>query len=134
MWLYVKYESVLFTLQFSLPSHCFLTFLATIIHVCPLTCCSLTGAGNRGGERCSGMNAAFCPTGHRNSRFVAFVFPVLLQAGVSPSITSPVAFDTLPLKLHSFSKSTPTGLDCVGCKRRVSAPGAYPGLAGGRRE
>uniref|UniRef100_A0A8C9UCJ7 Rho guanine nucleotide exchange factor 4 n=1 Tax=Serinus canaria TaxID=9135 RepID=A0A8C9UCJ7_SERCA len=44
------------------------------------------------------------------------------KAGVSPSITSPVAFDILPLKLHSFSKSTPTGLDCVGCKRRVSAP------------
>ncbi|KAM3669839.1 rho guanine nucleotide exchange factor 4 isoform 1-T1 [Ammospiza maritima maritima] len=44
------------------------------------------------------------------------------KAGISPSITSPVAFDILPLKLHSFSKSTPTGLDCVGCKRRISAP------------
>nr|XP_026651592.1 rho guanine nucleotide exchange factor 4 isoform X1 [Zonotrichia albicollis] len=44
------------------------------------------------------------------------------KAGISPSITSPVAFDILPLKLHSFSKSTPTGLDCVGCKRRTSAP------------
>uniref|UniRef100_A0A8C5NII8 Rho guanine nucleotide exchange factor 4 n=1 Tax=Junco hyemalis TaxID=40217 RepID=A0A8C5NII8_JUNHY len=44
------------------------------------------------------------------------------EAGISPSITSPVAFDILPLKLHSFSKSTPTGLDCVGCKRRISAP------------
>ncbi|XP_066413097.1 rho guanine nucleotide exchange factor 4 isoform X1 [Molothrus aeneus] len=44
------------------------------------------------------------------------------KTGISPSITSPVAFDILPLKLHSFSKSTPTGLDCVGCKRRISAP------------
>ncbi|RLV97581.1 hypothetical protein DV515_00011621 [Chloebia gouldiae] len=45
------------------------------------------------------------------------------QAGISPSITSPVAFDILPLKLHPFSQSTPTGLDCVGWKRRISAPG-----------
>ncbi|XP_039583996.1 rho guanine nucleotide exchange factor 4 isoform X1 [Passer montanus] len=44
------------------------------------------------------------------------------KAGVSPSTTSPVAFDILPLKLHPFSQSTPTGLDCVGWKRRVSAP------------
>uniref|UniRef100_A0A8C3NXX3 Rho guanine nucleotide exchange factor 4 n=4 Tax=Sylvioidea TaxID=2116661 RepID=A0A8C3NXX3_9PASS len=44
------------------------------------------------------------------------------KAGISPSITSPVAFDILPLKLHPFSQSTPTGLDCVGWKRRVSAP------------
>ncbi|KAL2300949.1 hypothetical protein Nmel_011502, partial [Mimus melanotis] len=44
------------------------------------------------------------------------------KAGISPSITSPAAFDILPLKLHAFSKSTPTGLDCVGWKRRVSAP------------
>ncbi|KAM7043597.1 rho guanine nucleotide exchange factor 4 isoform 1-T1 [Acridotheres tristis] len=44
------------------------------------------------------------------------------KAGISPSITSPVAFDILPLKLHAFSKSTPTGLDCVGWQRRVSAP------------
>ncbi|XP_030136024.2 rho guanine nucleotide exchange factor 4 isoform X1 [Taeniopygia guttata] len=44
------------------------------------------------------------------------------QAGISPSITSPVAFDILPLKLHPFSQSTPTGLDCVGWKRRISAP------------
>ncbi|KAL9845086.1 rho guanine nucleotide exchange factor 4 isoform 1-T1 [Geothlypis trichas] len=44
------------------------------------------------------------------------------KAEISPSITSPAAFDILPLKLHSFSKSTPTGLDCVGCKRRISAP------------
>ncbi|XP_050164532.1 rho guanine nucleotide exchange factor 4 isoform X1 [Myiozetetes cayanensis] len=45
-----------------------------------------------------------------------------LKAGRSPSITSPVAFDMLPLKLHPFSQSTPTGLDCVGWKRRISAP------------
>ncbi|RMC02331.1 hypothetical protein DUI87_21499 [Hirundo rustica rustica] len=44
------------------------------------------------------------------------------KAGLSPSITSPVAFDILPLKLHPFSQSTPTGLDCVGWKRRISAP------------
>uniref|UniRef100_A0A8C3TJ95 Rho guanine nucleotide exchange factor 4 n=1 Tax=Catharus ustulatus TaxID=91951 RepID=A0A8C3TJ95_CATUS len=44
------------------------------------------------------------------------------KAGISPSITSPVAFDILPLKLHPFSQSTPTGLDCVGWKRRISAP------------
>ncbi|XP_068880417.1 rho guanine nucleotide exchange factor 4 [Aphelocoma coerulescens] len=45
-----------------------------------------------------------------------------LKAGISPSITSPVAFDILPLKLHPFSQSTPTGLDCVGWKRRISVP------------
>ncbi|XP_069721072.1 rho guanine nucleotide exchange factor 4 isoform X1 [Phaenicophaeus curvirostris] len=45
-----------------------------------------------------------------------------LKAGISPSITSAVAFDILPLKLHPFSQSTPTGLDCVGWKRRVSSP------------
>ncbi|KAM6063378.1 rho guanine nucleotide exchange factor 4 isoform 2-T2 [Chlamydotis macqueenii] len=44
------------------------------------------------------------------------------EAGVSPSITSAVAFDILPLKLHPFSQSTPTGLDCVGWKRRISSP------------
>uniref|UniRef100_A0A803W363 Rho guanine nucleotide exchange factor 4 n=1 Tax=Ficedula albicollis TaxID=59894 RepID=A0A803W363_FICAL len=44
------------------------------------------------------------------------------KAGISPSITSGVAFDILPLKLHPFSQSTPTGLDCVGWKRRISAP------------
>ncbi|XP_067394975.1 LOW QUALITY PROTEIN: uncharacterized protein [Emydura macquarii macquarii] len=43
-----------------------------------------------------------------------------LKARMSLSITSPVALDTLPLKLHPFSQSTPTGLDCVGCKRRLS--------------
>ncbi|KAM6389767.1 rho guanine nucleotide exchange factor 4 isoform 8-T8 [Pluvialis apricaria] len=44
------------------------------------------------------------------------------EAGISPSITSAVAFDILPLKLHPFSQSTPTGLDCVGWKRRISSP------------
>ncbi|PKU36752.1 rho guanine nucleotide exchange factor 4 [Limosa lapponica baueri] len=48
------------------------------------------------------------------------------EAGISPSITSAVAFDILPLKLHPFSQSTPTGLDCVGWKRRISSPGVYP--------
>ncbi|XP_037262030.1 rho guanine nucleotide exchange factor 4 isoform X1 [Falco rusticolus] len=43
-----------------------------------------------------------------------------LNAGRSPSITSAVAFDVLPLKLHPFSQSTPTGLDCVGWKRHIS--------------
>ncbi|KAJ7397932.1 rho guanine nucleotide exchange factor 4 isoform X1 [Pitangus sulphuratus] len=52
-----------------------------------------------------------------------------LKAGRSPSITSPVAFDMLPLKLHPFSQSTPTGLDCVGWKRRISAPGVYTRLS-----
>ncbi|XP_006125265.2 LOW QUALITY PROTEIN: uncharacterized protein LOC102450331 [Pelodiscus sinensis] len=45
-----------------------------------------------------------------------------LKARMSLSITSPVAFDILPLKLHPFSQSTPTGLDCVGWKRRISFP------------
>ncbi|XP_064373042.1 rho guanine nucleotide exchange factor 4 isoform X2 [Dromaius novaehollandiae] len=45
-----------------------------------------------------------------------------LKAGMSPSITSAVAFDILPLKLHPFSQSTPTGLDCVGWKQRISFP------------
>ncbi|XP_069069812.1 rho guanine nucleotide exchange factor 4 isoform X2 [Pleurodeles waltl] len=37
------------------------------------------------------------------------------------SMDSPV-FDILPLKLHPFSQSTPSGLDCVGWRRRISAP------------
>ncbi|XP_062438330.1 rho guanine nucleotide exchange factor 4 isoform X2 [Rhea pennata] len=45
-----------------------------------------------------------------------------LKAGTSPSVTSAVAFDILPLKLHPFSQSTPTGLDCVGWKQRISLP------------
>uniref|UniRef100_A0A663LKD3 SH3 domain-containing protein n=1 Tax=Athene cunicularia TaxID=194338 RepID=A0A663LKD3_ATHCN len=44
------------------------------------------------------------------------------EAAVSSSITSAIAFDILPLKLHPFSQSTPTGLDCVGWKRRISSP------------
>lgn len=63
--------------------------------------------------------------------FVDFVSPVPLQAGISPSITSPVAFDLLPLELHPFSQSTPTGLDCMGWNRRISAPGVYTVLPGG---
>lgn len=76
------------------------------------------------------MNAIFCPVDHLNLMSVVFVFPLLLQAGISPSITSPVAFDILPLKLHPFSQSTPTGLDCVGWKRRISVPGVYAVLVG----
>uniref|UniRef100_A0A8C2YDA0 Rho guanine nucleotide exchange factor 4 n=1 Tax=Coturnix japonica TaxID=93934 RepID=A0A8C2YDA0_COTJA len=45
-----------------------------------------------------------------------------LKAGRSSSITSTIALDILPLKLHPFSQSTPTGLDCVGWKRRVTFP------------
>uniref|UniRef100_A0A669R3R3 Rho guanine nucleotide exchange factor 4 n=1 Tax=Phasianus colchicus TaxID=9054 RepID=A0A669R3R3_PHACC len=45
-----------------------------------------------------------------------------LKAGRSPSITSTIALDILPLKLHPFSQSTPTGLDCVGWKRRLTFP------------
>ncbi|NXC11938.1 ARHG4 factor, partial [Corythaeola cristata] len=45
-------------------------------------------------------------------------------------ITSAVAFDILPLKLHPFSQSTPTGLDCVGWKRRISS-GVYTMIADG---
>ncbi|XP_021250829.1 rho guanine nucleotide exchange factor 4 isoform X1 [Numida meleagris] len=45
-----------------------------------------------------------------------------LKAGRSLSITSAITLDILPLKLHPFSQSTPTGLDCVGWKRRVTFP------------
>uniref|UniRef100_A0A8B9NAA1 Rho guanine nucleotide exchange factor 4 n=1 Tax=Accipiter nisus TaxID=211598 RepID=A0A8B9NAA1_9AVES len=51
------------------------------------------------------------------------------EAGISPSITSAVVFDILPLKLHPFSQSTPTGLDCVGWKQCVSSPGVYTSLS-----
>ncbi|XP_074859797.1 rho guanine nucleotide exchange factor 4 isoform X2 [Carettochelys insculpta] len=44
------------------------------------------------------------------------------EARMSISITSSVALDILPLKLHPFSQSTPMGLDCVGWKRRISFP------------
>ncbi|KFP06327.1 Rho guanine nucleotide exchange factor 4, partial [Calypte anna] len=37
-------------------------------------------------------------------------------------IMSAVAFELLPLNLHPFSQSTPTGLDCVGRSRRTSSP------------
>ncbi|OPJ79233.1 hypothetical protein AV530_005130 [Patagioenas fasciata monilis] len=47
-----------------------------------------------------------------------------IKAGISPSIMSAVALDILPLKMHPFSRSTPTGLDCVGWKRRISSPGS----------
>lgn len=75
------------------------------------------------------MNAVFCPPGHLSLMFIVSVFPLLLQAGINPSITSAVAFDILPLKLHPFSQSTPTGLDCVGWKRRISSPGVYTSLS-----
>lgn len=71
------------------------------------------------------MNAVFCPPGYVSLMSDVFVFYLLLQAGMSASITSAGALDILPLKLHPFSQSTPTGLDCVGWKRRISAPGVY---------
>ncbi|XP_020658732.3 rho guanine nucleotide exchange factor 4 isoform X1 [Pogona vitticeps] len=39
-----------------------------------------------------------------------------------PSSTSSMSFGALPLKLHLYSQSTPTGLDCVGLRRRISFP------------
>ncbi|XP_028586481.2 LOW QUALITY PROTEIN: rho guanine nucleotide exchange factor 4 [Podarcis muralis] len=45
-----------------------------------------------------------------------------LKVKMRPFITSPVAFEALPLKLHLYSQSTPTGLDCVGLRRRISFP------------
>ncbi|KAH0623865.1 hypothetical protein JD844_007036 [Phrynosoma platyrhinos] len=45
------------------------------------------------------------------------------QVKMRPSSTSSVPFDVLPMKLHLYSQSTPTGLDCVGLKRRISFPG-----------
>ncbi|XP_066477006.1 rho guanine nucleotide exchange factor 4 isoform X2 [Tiliqua scincoides] len=45
-----------------------------------------------------------------------------LKVKMRPSITSPASFDGLPLKLHLYSQSTPTGLDCVGLRRRTSFP------------
>ncbi|XP_032857516.2 rho guanine nucleotide exchange factor 4 isoform X1 [Tyto alba] len=45
-----------------------------------------------------------------------------LKAVANTSITSAIAFDILPLKLHPFSQSTPSGLDCVGWKRCISSP------------
>ncbi|XP_053162431.1 LOW QUALITY PROTEIN: uncharacterized protein LOC128349701 [Hemicordylus capensis] len=45
-----------------------------------------------------------------------------LKVKMRPCITSPVVFDAIPLKLHLYSQSTPTGLDCVGLRRRTSFP------------
>ncbi|XP_070609086.1 rho guanine nucleotide exchange factor 4 isoform X1 [Erythrolamprus reginae] len=36
------------------------------------------------------------------------------------SVTSPVATDPLRLKLHLYSQSTPTGLDCMGLRQSIS--------------
>lgn len=40
-----------------------------------------------------------------------------------PFMNSAVAFDGLPLKLQLYSQSTPTGLDCMGFRQRLSFPG-----------
>ncbi|XP_061492363.1 rho guanine nucleotide exchange factor 4 [Rhineura floridana] len=45
-----------------------------------------------------------------------------LKVRMRSSITSPVAFDALPLKLHLYSQSAPTGLDCMGLRRHISFP------------
>ncbi|KAM6443194.1 rho guanine nucleotide exchange factor 4 isoform 3-T3 [Liasis olivaceus] len=37
-------------------------------------------------------------------------------------VTSPVAIDVLPLKLHLYSQSTPTGLDCMGLRQCITFP------------
>ncbi|MGH0180200.1 UNVERIFIED_CONTAM: hypothetical protein FKN15_003594 [Acipenser sinensis] len=49
----------------------------------------------------------------------------LWKARVRLSLTTSVPFPPLPLKAHSFSQSTPIGLDCLGWRRRIS----YPGLS-----
>ncbi|XP_039203098.1 rho guanine nucleotide exchange factor 4 isoform X2 [Crotalus tigris] len=38
------------------------------------------------------------------------------------SVTSPVATNALSLKLHLYSQSTPTGLDCMGLRQSISFP------------
>lgn len=114
-------SSVVITLQLSLPSHCLLSSLATHLSTNGL----LTQPGMRGEKRCSVTNAVFCSARSIRVTYIGFVFPLLLKAGRSPSITSTIALDILPLKLHPFSQSTPTGLDCVGWKRRVTFPGVY---------
>ncbi|XP_058846096.1 uncharacterized protein LOC117423322 isoform X6 [Acipenser ruthenus] len=38
------------------------------------------------------------------------------------SLTTSVPFPPLPLKAHSFSQSTPIGLDCLGWRQRISYP------------
>ncbi|XP_028920016.2 rho guanine nucleotide exchange factor 4 isoform X1 [Ornithorhynchus anatinus] len=46
----------------------------------------------------------------------------LVKARMKMSLTSPVALDILPLKMHPFSQSAPMGLDCVDWKQRVPFP------------
>ncbi|XP_058890578.1 uncharacterized protein LOC117417366 isoform X3 [Acipenser ruthenus] len=46
----------------------------------------------------------------------------LWKARVRLSLTTSVPFPPLPLKAHSFSQSTPIGLDCLGWRRRISYP------------
>ncbi|XP_053314782.1 rho guanine nucleotide exchange factor 4 isoform X1 [Spea bombifrons] len=50
-----------------------------------------------------------------------------LQARMSMSATPSEIFRILPMKIHSFSQSTPTGLDFVGCVRNLT----YPVIADG---
>ncbi|XP_066565080.1 uncharacterized protein arhgef4 isoform X2 [Amia ocellicauda] len=50
----------------------------------------------------------------------------LEKARARLSLTPVVPFPPLPLKTHSFSQSTPIGLDCVGWRRRVSYPAVIP--------
>nr|XP_056705572.1 rho guanine nucleotide exchange factor 4 isoform X1 [Euleptes europaea] len=45
-----------------------------------------------------------------------------LKVKMRPSVTSPVAFHAHPFKLHLYSQSTPTGLDCMGLRQRISFP------------
>ncbi|XP_060097882.1 rho guanine nucleotide exchange factor 4 isoform X1 [Heteronotia binoei] len=45
-----------------------------------------------------------------------------LKVKMQPSIVSPVTFSARPFKLHLYSQSTPTGLDCVGLKQHISFP------------
>ncbi|XP_041119505.1 uncharacterized protein LOC121322937 isoform X2 [Polyodon spathula] len=46
----------------------------------------------------------------------------LWKARARLSLTTSVPFPPLPLKAHSFSQSTPIGLDCLGWRRRISYP------------
>ncbi|CAH2246650.1 rho guanine nucleotide exchange factor 4 isoform X1 [Pelobates cultripes] len=50
-----------------------------------------------------------------------------LTARIRMSAAPPEIFRILPMKIHSFSQSTPTRLDLVGCVRRVT----YPVIADG---
>ncbi|KAI1891427.1 hypothetical protein AGOR_G00143710 [Albula goreensis] len=47
------------------------------------------------------------------------------EARARLSLTTMEAFPSLPLKSHSFSHSTPIGLDCLGWRRRISFPSEY---------